>query len=89
MSKAPVPYDISASPEFLRLVEEIEETGVSRVLVRDDEEIAVITPIRTRKPRLQPERVLNIIGLGESPEGSDVARFKDEYLADAAAHRGE
>ncbi len=43
---------------------------------------------RSRK-RLEPERVLNIIGIGESAEESDIARFKDQYLAEAADHRGE
>ena len=42
-----------------------------------------------RRKRLEPERVLNIIGLGESSEVSNIARFKDKYVADAADHRGE
>jgi hypothetical protein len=37
--------------------------------------------------RLVPERVLNIIGIGASAHGSDVARLKDQYIADAAVDR--
>lgn len=42
-----------------------------------------------RRPRepLRPERVLNIVGIGESPEGSNVARLKDDYVAEATDHR--
>jgi hypothetical protein len=47
------------------------------------------TPASTlrRRRRLVPERVLNIIGLGASADGSDVARLKDQYIADAAVDR--
>ena len=37
--------------------------------------------------QLAPERILNIIGLGASAHGSDVARLKDAYVADAADWR--
>jgi hypothetical protein len=51
----------------------------------------VDTPTPTRTPSLHrplvPERVLNIIGLGASAQGSDVARLKDQYIADAAFDR--
>jgi hypothetical protein len=42
---------------------------------------------RRRPSRLAPERVLDIIGIGEAPGGSNIARHKDQYLADAADHR--
>lgn len=44
-----------------------------------------------RLPRHQAgdsERVLEIIGIGALPAESNVARHKDQYLADAADHRG-
>lgn len=40
-----------------------------------------------RRRRLAPERVLNIIGLGASAHGSDIAHLKDEYIAEAADRR--
>lgn len=82
------------SPELLRLIEEIEQSGAAGVLVRGDEEVAVITPTHAATPsrsgrgRRQPERILNIIGIGASGEPTDVAQHKDVYLADAAEHRG-
>lgn len=44
-------------------------------------------PSATERGRLAPERVLNIIGLGASAHGSDIARLKDQYVADAADRR--
>jgi hypothetical protein len=46
-------------------------------------------PVRRagRRPRLAPARVLTIIGRGSSAHGSDIARLKDQYVADAAASR--
>lgn len=38
--------------------------------------------------RLEPERLLNIIGPGASDHGSDIANLKDQYVADAADRRG-
>jgi hypothetical protein len=43
---------------------------------------------RQRK-RLEPERILDIIGAGASGKDSDIARHKDQYIADAVNHRGE
>ena len=90
-----VSLDISASPDLLRLIEEIEQTGVELVLVRGAEEVALVTALPAATPRLsrrrkqlQPERVLDIIGIGASDQESDIARFKDHYIADAVDHRG-
>jgi hypothetical protein len=96
MSKKPVPMDVSASPELLRLVQEIDDSGVGRVLIRDGVELAVITPIRReregasqrgKKPRRDPKRVLNIIGIGASREPSDIAKHKDDYIAESILPR--
>ena len=94
MSKEPVRIDVTDSPELLRLIEEIERSGTTGVLVRDDHEIAVVTPTHTAtssrsgRSRRQPERILNIIGIGASGEPTDVAQHKDAYLAEAAEHTG-
>jgi hypothetical protein len=94
MSQERVLVDISSSPELLRLVEEIEQTGAEFVLVRGDEELALVTQLpmattqATRSRSRQPERVLDIIGIGASDHGSDIANFKDQYITDAVEHRG-
>ena len=65
----------------------LEKEGVRFRLNRVD----TAEPVRRaapRRPRLAPERVLAIIGLGASAEGSDIAHRKDQYVADAAADQG-
>jgi hypothetical protein len=94
MSHERVLVDISSSPELLRLVEEIEQTGAEFVLVRGDEELALVTQLpmattqATRSRSRQPERVLDIIGIGASDHGSDIANFKEQYIGEAVEHRG-
>jgi hypothetical protein len=64
------------------------------VLKRGDEEIVFLAPIRLRskkpkRPRsgaiaaTESDSILNIIGIGESSEPTDIARYEREYLADA------
>jgi hypothetical protein len=97
MSAEPIRVDVTNSPDLLHLVEVVEQGGVSCVLVRGNEEIAIVSPLhhdtsaargRPRRSR-EPERILNIIGIGASGEPTDVAQHKDEYLADAAERRAE
>jgi hypothetical protein len=83
--------DITDSPELLRLAEEVRRSGVSRVLMRGEEELAVLAPLirsgaaaKRRRPSREPrDAILNIIGIGESAEPTDIARHEREYLADA------
>ena len=95
------PLDITDSPELLRWAEEVQRTGVGRVLKRGKKELALLTPISrsVRTPRGEPSRqegqkspadaeadaILNIIGIGESAEPTDIARHELEYLAEAFA----
>ena len=88
------PIDISTSQDLLRLVEEVIESGSSRVLVDGDDEIAVLTPLPASRrwsprkhKRLEPERILDIVGIGRSGTNSDIARFKHGYIADAVDPR--
>jgi hypothetical protein len=88
------PIDVTASPELLRLAEEVQRSGIGRILKHGDREIALLTPVepaemksgRTRSRAQQPrerDSILNIIGIGESTEPTDIAHHKREYLADA------
>lgn len=43
--------DVSDSPELLRLAEEVRATGTPRVLRRNHEDIAVVTPLETPRGR--------------------------------------
>ncbi len=94
MSRELLSIDVTASPELLRLAEEVQRSGVGRVLRRGDHDIAVITPIEragnqeesarpSEAARAEHDCILNIIGIGESAEPTDIAHHKREYLADA------
>lgn len=64
----------------------LEKDGVRYRLHRLDLSDSNPAPRARRQPRAY-ERVLEIIGLGSSAAGSNVALHKDRYLADAADHR--
>jgi hypothetical protein len=55
MAKPIESVDISNAPDLLRLAEEVRASKTARVLRRDDEDIAVIVPIKPR-PRSRPDR---------------------------------
>lgn len=83
------PVDVSAAPDVLRLAREVARSGISVMLTTDDENLAVLMPASTsRRPSRQSktgagDTLLNIIGIGESAEPTDVAERKHEYLAEA------
>jgi hypothetical protein len=43
--------DISNAPDLIRLADEVRREGRPRVLTRDDEELVMVSPIRTRRRR--------------------------------------
>jgi hypothetical protein len=45
------PIDVSSIPELLRIAEEVGSSGESRVLRRDDEDLAVVVPLSVRTKR--------------------------------------
>ena len=94
MSEALRTIHVDPGSEIDRLLDEAAETDLllekegvhyrlNRVRVSDETRTAQREPTR-----LHPERALNIVGLGESEAGSDIAQYKDRYVADAADHRG-
>ena len=46
MARALHPFDISKTPDLLRLVEEVAESGKPRILRRADEDVAVLLPVK-------------------------------------------
>ena len=94
MSEAPKTNHVEAGSELGRLLDAAAETAVlleKEGVIYRLSRVDVPAPVdgaRRQSGRLSPERVLNIIGLGAAAEGSDVARLKDRYVADAAADRG-
>lgn len=91
MSNELISIDISSSPELSRLVDEVEQSGVGRLLKRGDESVAIVQPFRQRgsRRRYRPEDdpLLGIIGMLDDGPPTDIATFKDEYLADAIERR--
>lgn len=85
--------DISGLPEVARLADEVRATGQSRVLVRGEEEVAVIAPPPKRRrqaPRAKasgatrPNAWLEpLIGQGSSARPESVARNVHQYVARA------
>lgn len=91
MSTEVQPIDITESSELLDLAEEVRRSGVTRLLKRGDQDLALLTPVtpprevqRRRRPAGDKcDALLNIIGIGESAEPTDIARHEGEYLAEA------
>ena len=92
------PFDISGSPELLRLAEEVQATKQPRVLVRDSEELAVVVPVESTTLGPKPKRARDrrtsqddplwqIIGMGDAAgsenDPTDVSDNKYKYLAQA------
>lgn len=88
------PIDISNQPEVLRIAEEVRATQEPRVLRRNREDLAIVTPIRRArsspsraKPLRRDDSLFNIVGIAASEEGepTDVSSNKHRYLAEAYA----
>jgi hypothetical protein len=89
MDDVPIIIDVSTSEELRKPADEVATSGIGRILARGGTPVAIVTPLSepTATPqRRNAERVLDIIGIGSSG-GSDIARFKNDYVADAVEHR--
>ncbi len=56
MARSLTPIDISNTPDLLRLVEEVTESGKPRVLRRADEDVAVLMPVKKPASRRRTGR---------------------------------
>ena len=91
MAHETMPIDISAIPELVQLVDEVQRTGQPRVLRRADEDVALLTPMTpgAKKPRRrwrvlrEDDPLFGLVGIGRSGGPGDVAANKHRYLADA------
>jgi hypothetical protein len=85
--------DISNLPELLRLAEEVVASRSPRLLRRGDQAMVIVSSVesapgvpegpRRASPGSARDAILNIIGIGESPEPTDVSQHKHRYLAEA------
>lgn len=89
--------DVSQVPELLRLLEEVQDSGQECVLTRNDEQLAVLTPVKPTGPRRSPKSGLvgeddplwDIVGMGASKGPGDISEKKHRYLAEAYADTHE
>ena len=51
MAKELTPIDITDAPDLLQLAEEVRRSGKPRLLRRDDEDVAVLSPVTTPAKR--------------------------------------
>jgi len=84
------PVNVTTTPEVLRLAQEVARSGVPMMLKTDSEDLAALSPVTPKAParrrRTDPparDSLLNIIGIGESAEPTDIAKHKHDYLAEA------
>ncbi len=95
MAKALRHIDITNRPELLRLVREAQTTKESLVFQQDNEDVAILRPVRKagkpRVPRGKPftkdDALFHLIGIAEGKDDGihDVSENVDKYLADAYA----
>jgi hypothetical protein len=84
--------DISkdTAPELAQLAEEVHRTKRPRVIRRNTEELVVVMPAAPRhaQPRGRPftldDGLWALVGSGHTAQPTDIARHKDDYLAEAS-----
>ena len=98
MARELVPHDITGAPDMVELAEEVARTGAARVLTRDGEALAIVSPVpnkRRRRPesrRATPSSLNDwlgdLIGIGESPGPGDVSADMHRDVAEAILATG-
>lgn len=101
MAREPTPIDIGALPELLRIAEEVRATKQPRLLRRDSEDVALLTPVEPPLERAPAGRhggrltrddaLFNLIGLAAGPDdgATDVSANKLKYVAEAYTAKPE
>ena len=81
--------DISDMPELLRIAEEVRSTNESRVLQRENEDIAILMPARRSKrvpagrPLTYDDPLWKLVGSAQLQGPTDVSENKYKYPAEA------
>lgn len=91
MNQEHEPYDLDASPELLRLAEEVRASGRPRALRRGGEVLAVLTPFTGRGPGRLKKRALSAQDIADFREaaGTWSGVNLDEFLSSIYAAREE
>jgi hypothetical protein len=90
MAKEPKRIDISRMPELLSIAHEVQSTNEPRILKQDNEDLAMLTPIKPvvkrsakGKPTSAEDPLWKIVGMARSKGPGDVSENVDKYLAEA------
>lgn len=97
MVKGALPVDIASiadAASLIALTEDVRRTRTPRVLTRDDEAVALLSPLPAAGPRRprprQNDALLDLLALAESGDArstgpTDISSNKHTYLAEATA----
>src|SRR5437879_13856443 len=91
-----VPLDVSNLPQLEEAAEEVRATGRRRRIVRGDEDLAVLQPVRKSrraklpgKPIAADDPFWNLVGIARSSGPGDISANKRKYLVKAISPRHE
>jgi hypothetical protein len=89
MTTEPIPINLADIPALASVVEEVRRTRRPRLIRRNGEDVALLTPVppkrRRKRGRVLTENdpLFDLIGIGASRGVGDVAANKYRYLARA------
>ena len=90
MAKELIPVDVTDTPDVLRIAEEVHRSGLPRLLRREGEDLAVLTPAakpkrRSSRPRplAEDDPLLRLAGSAHSGIPGGASGRKHEVLARA------
>jgi hypothetical protein len=91
MSKELKHIDASQLPDLLRIAEEVRRTKEPRLIRRNGQDLAVVSPVSptnrpTTRATSKDDPLWNIVGIGRSKGPTDTSANKHRYLADAYTH---
>ncbi|MBM2826191.1 MAG: hypothetical protein HW403_255 [Dehalococcoidia bacterium] len=85
--------EIHSIPDLVRIAEEVQKTGEPRILKRDQEDIAQITPVKPAGKRrvrggvlTKDDPLFRLIGIAKSGIPGGISGKKHEYLGRALRH---
>jgi hypothetical protein len=85
------PVDVTSIPELLKLAEEVGASGESRILRRDNKDLAVLMPVSRARSRTRPPHSKKDLDAFRSAAGSwkdvDIDKFLENSEASRASSR--
>lgn len=87
MPRQPEPLDVGGLPDLLKLAEEVQRTGAPRLLQRNGEDIAVLSPAKPkrrarRRAFTRDDPLFSLIGSASSDIPGGIAERKHEFIGE-------